>query len=74
MCFDLPGENSIAMEIPDGLSIEEALAVFTQRYTIKLPLEVLKDSLFQLNSKVATLETPLSEGDRLTVLRTMVGG
>jgi len=75
LCYDLPGEsNNIEMDIPDGSSIEEALEAFVEQQTVKLPLEALKNSFFHLNSKVAALRTPLSEGDQLTVLRTMGGG
>lgn len=75
LCYDLPGENnSIEMDIPEGSSIERALELFAEQYTVKLPLEALKNSFFHLNSKVAALGTLLSAGDRLTVLRTMAGG
>ena len=75
LCYDLPGETSnIELDIPNGSSIEKALVAFTEQQTIKLPLEALKNSFFHLNSKTATLGASLSEGDRLTVLRTMAGG
>ena len=75
LCYDLPGENDpFELEIPDGSSVGEVLDFFTKRRTVKLTLEEFKDAFYQINSKVALIDTTLSEGDKLTILRTLRGG
>lgn len=75
LCVDIPPDKSRgAVLLPDIATVEQALERYADEYGIDIPVDTFKQSLFLINKTPASLESPLSDGDVLTVMRTLAGG
>ena len=75
LCADIsPDVGAGTLEVAEGASVAEVLAVCVKQYNIGIPLEQLMDSTFLIGKAHARLDRVLSEGDELSVIRPLGGG
>ena len=72
---DIPADlKSTSFELPDGAVVEHALDECLKLPQIRIDEDYFKASMVLKNGSRADLSEPLSDGDVLSVLRTMEGG
>ena len=76
LCVDIPPEKSgeVVIELREGAAVEQALEKCVSENELGVPPEDLKQSAFLINKTSASLDSVLSDGDVLTVMRTLAGG
>lgn len=61
-------------QIPENATVRELLAVCQEQNKATIPPENFKLMLFILNTKAATLDTPITKDGTLYVTRIIIGG
>ena len=75
LCVDiLPGKGNGEIEIADGTTIADALAICAKQSGIDMPMKQLLESMLLVNSAPAQPNRVLRDGEELSVIRTLKGG
>ena len=69
-----PDAGTCEMELPDGVTVAEALEACVQRRDVGIPLVQLMESVLLVGSAAARPDRVLCDGEKLSVIRTLAGG